>query len=53
MSFCETLLDQVGVAATPGIDFDRAGGNRYVRFSYAGRRQTIEQALERMATFLK
>lgn len=53
MSFCETLLDQAGVAATPGIDFDRAGGNRYVRFSYAGRRETIEQALERMAAFLK
>ena len=53
MSFCETLLDEAGVAATPGIDFDRAGGNRYVRFSYAGKRQTVEMALERMGTFLK
>ncbi len=53
MSFCESLLDQTGVAATPGIDFDRAGGNRYVRFSYAGRRETIEMALERMAGFLR
>lgn len=53
MSFCEALLDEAGVAATPGIDFDRAGGNRYVRFSYAGRRETVEMALERMAGFLK
>jgi aspartate/methionine/tyrosine aminotransferase len=53
MSFCESLLEEAGVAATPGIDFDRAGGNRYVRFSYAGRRETIERALERMAAFLK
>jgi aspartate/methionine/tyrosine aminotransferase len=53
MRFCETLLDQAGVAATPGIDFDRSGGNRYVRFSYAGRRETIELALERMAGFLR
>src|SRR5690554_539813 len=29
MSFCEALLDEAGVAATPGVDFDRAGGNRY------------------------
>jgi aspartate/methionine/tyrosine aminotransferase len=53
MSFCEALLDQAGVAATPGIDFDRAGGNRFLRFSYAGRREDIEMALERMALFLR
>jgi aspartate/methionine/tyrosine aminotransferase len=53
MSFCESLLERAGVAVTPGIDFDRAGGNRYVRFSYAGRRATIDMALERMAGFLK
>ena len=53
MSFCETLLDEAGVAVTPGIDFDRAGGSRYVRFSYAGKRETVEVALERMKAFLK
>ncbi|MET3925260.1 aminotransferase class I/II-fold pyridoxal phosphate-dependent enzyme [Devosia sp. 2618] len=53
LSFCETLLDEAGVAVTPGIDFDRAGGNRYVRFSYAGKREQIELALERMRGFLK
>jgi aspartate/methionine/tyrosine aminotransferase len=53
MSFCERLLEEAGVAATPGIDFDRAGGNRYVRFSYAGKAETIEIALERMRAFLE
>jgi len=53
MSFCEALLDEAGVAVTPGIDFDRAGGNRYVRFSYAGTRETIALALERMQAFLR
>jgi aspartate/methionine/tyrosine aminotransferase len=53
MSFCEALLDEAGVAATPGIDFDRAGGNRYVRFSYAGTQETIEMAIERMGRFLQ
>ena len=52
MSFCETLLEEAGVAVTPGIDFDRAGGNRYVRFSYAGKRESVELALERMEKFL-
>ncbi|MGB0111720.1 MAG: aminotransferase class I/II-fold pyridoxal phosphate-dependent enzyme [Ilumatobacteraceae bacterium] len=29
-------LDELGVAATSGIDFDLARGHEYVRFSYAG-----------------
>jgi aspartate/methionine/tyrosine aminotransferase len=53
MRFCERLLDEAGVAATPGIDFDRVGGNRYVRFSYAGTRDSIDMALQRMAAFLR
>ena len=52
LTFCRELLEAAGVAATPGIDFDRANGNRFVRFSYAGSRETMEQALERMRTFL-
>lgn len=53
MSFCQTMLEEAGVAATPGIDFDRVGGGGYVRFSYAGKRDTVELALERMRAFLK
>ena len=53
MRFSLAMIYLGGVPATPGIDFDRSGGNRYVRFSYAGRRETIERALERMSTFLK
>ncbi|MEP7241174.1 MAG: aminotransferase class I/II-fold pyridoxal phosphate-dependent enzyme [Devosia sp.] len=52
LGFCKRMLDEVGVAATPGIDFDRVNGHRFVRFSYAGSRQTMETALERMAKFL-
>jgi aspartate/methionine/tyrosine aminotransferase len=52
MNFCEALLEQAGVALTPGIDFDRVSGQGYVRLSYAGRRETIELALERMGRFL-
>ena len=52
LTFCERLLDEAGVALTPGIDFDRVNGQGYVRLSYAGKRETIELALERMGTFL-
>jgi aspartate/methionine/tyrosine aminotransferase len=52
LSFCKELLQEAGVAATPGVDFDRTNGSRFVRFSYAGSRATIELALQRMAGFL-
>jgi aspartate/methionine/tyrosine aminotransferase len=52
MAFCLRLLDEAGVAATPGIDFDRMDGHRYVRFSFAGATGTIEKALERMKRFV-
>jgi aspartate/methionine/tyrosine aminotransferase len=53
MSFCKELLDVAGVATTPGIDFDRTNGSRFVRLSYAGTTATIEDALERMRGFLR
>lgn len=53
MDFCLTMLDRAGVATTPGIDFDRTNGNGFVRFSYAGKSETVENALDRMRDFLK
>ncbi|WP_395818795.1 pyridoxal phosphate-dependent aminotransferase [Devosia sp.] len=53
LDFCKRLLEQAGVAATPGIDFDRVDGRLFVRFSYAGTRQAMDQALERLAGFVK
>lgn len=50
--FCETMLEQAGVAATPGVDFDRTDGNGFVRFSYAGTKANVEEALERLRRFL-
>jgi aspartate/methionine/tyrosine aminotransferase len=52
MGFCKELLEVAGVAATPGIDFDRVNGDRFVRFSYAGTAATMREALERMRGFL-
>ncbi|ODT75208.1 MAG: 1-aminocyclopropane-1-carboxylate deaminase [Pelagibacterium sp. SCN 64-44] len=52
LHFCETMLEQAGVAATPGVDFDRTDGHGFVRFSYAGTRSSIEEALERLRLFV-
>ena len=35
-AFCRRMLDETGIAATPGTDFDPDRGHRYVRFSFAG-----------------
>jgi aspartate/methionine/tyrosine aminotransferase len=52
LAFCRRMLAEAGVAASPGVDFDRINGNRFVRFSYAGSRQTMEKALDRLKVFL-
>nr|WP_192895638.1 aminotransferase class I/II-fold pyridoxal phosphate-dependent enzyme [Arsenicitalea aurantiaca] len=52
LDFCMRLLDETGVASTPGIDFDRTDGKRYLRFSFAGSPETMDKALQRIAGFV-
>jgi aspartate/methionine/tyrosine aminotransferase len=42
-------LDELGVAATPGVDFDLARGHEYVRFSYAGTGADMAAACDLLA----
>jgi aspartate/methionine/tyrosine aminotransferase len=51
MTLCNRWLDELGVATTPGLDFDLARGHRYVRFSYAGSLDHIEQACDLLANW--
>ncbi|MBM3502723.1 MAG: aminotransferase class I/II-fold pyridoxal phosphate-dependent enzyme [Alphaproteobacteria bacterium] len=51
--FCRQLLEETGVAITPGVDFDIDEGSAYVRLSYAGSEATITEASMRLATWLK
>jgi len=44
-ALCRTLLDEAGVAITPGVDFDAARGNRFVRFSFAESTRDMASAL--------
>jgi aspartate/methionine/tyrosine aminotransferase len=47
-AFCERMLREVGVAVSPGVDFDRTRGGRFVRFSYCGPEQDMRTAAERL-----
>ncbi len=52
MAFCHRLLAETGVATAPGVDFDTAVGNRFVRLSFAGSPAEVSEALERLAAWL-
>jgi aspartate/methionine/tyrosine aminotransferase len=52
LSFCSKLLGHTGVAIAPGIDFDPARGNRFVRLSFAGPTSDIEEGLRRIGHWL-
>jgi aspartate/methionine/tyrosine aminotransferase len=47
-AFCARMLQEVGVAVSPGVDFDRTRGNRFVRFSYCGPEEDMRAAAERL-----
>ena len=48
LEFCRRMLHEVGVAATPGIDFDAGRGHHFVRFSFAGATEQMAAAAERL-----
>ena len=45
-SLAAEWLRELGVAATPGIDFDPVDGHRYMRFSFCGAPETMHGALD-------
>jgi aspartate/methionine/tyrosine aminotransferase len=47
-ALAKELLDNAGVAVTPGVDFDAECGNRFLRFSYAGRTADMAEASRRL-----
>ncbi|MFM7346450.1 MAG: aminotransferase class I/II-fold pyridoxal phosphate-dependent enzyme [Tagaea sp.] len=46
--FCRRMLDEAGVAATPGKDFDPARGHWTLRFSFAGTMDDMREAAARL-----
>jgi aspartate/methionine/tyrosine aminotransferase len=48
VAFTREMLQETGVAATPGVDFDAERGNRFVRFCYAGTTADMAEAARRL-----
>jgi aspartate/methionine/tyrosine aminotransferase len=48
LAFTKEMLAEIGVAATPGVDFDAERGSRYVRFCYAGTTAEMAEAARRL-----
>ncbi len=46
-------LEEIGVAATPGIDFDPAQGHRFVRFSYSESTADVAEAVRRIGEWVR
>ena len=52
-AFAKQMLEQAGVAATPGLDFDPVHGRSFVRFCYARSAEEMHQAVKRIADWLR
>ncbi|HEU4380897.1 MAG TPA: aminotransferase class I/II-fold pyridoxal phosphate-dependent enzyme [Hyphomicrobiaceae bacterium] len=48
VAFTREMLADLGIAATPGVDFDAERGGRYVRFCYAGTTADMAEAARRL-----
>jgi aspartate/methionine/tyrosine aminotransferase len=51
-TFAQDLLNEAGVAITPGMDFGSNQPERYVRFSYANEIENLKEAVRRLQQFL-
>jgi aspartate/methionine/tyrosine aminotransferase len=52
-AFCRRMLTEIGIAATPGRDFDPIHGNDWLRLSFAGSAEDIIEAARRMRGWLR
>lgn len=52
-AFAYDLLEQAGVAVTPGRDFGANKPERHVRFAYTTSLEKLEQGVERLAAYLQ
>jgi aspartate/methionine/tyrosine aminotransferase len=51
-TFATRMLEEAGVAATPGVDFDPVRGKHFLRLCYAGSRDDMHEAVERIGNWL-
>jgi aspartate/methionine/tyrosine aminotransferase len=51
--FAKRMLEEAGVAATPGVDFDPQRGQNFLRLCYAGSRDEMHEAVQRIGEWLR
>ena len=52
LNFCKRVLNEAGVAITPGLDFDQNRGSNTIRFSYARSTENIIEGARRIKEFM-
>jgi aspartate/methionine/tyrosine aminotransferase len=52
-AFARDLLEQAGVAITPGIDFGSNAPERHVRFAYTNSLERLQEGVRRIGEFLR
>jgi aspartate/methionine/tyrosine aminotransferase len=53
VAFCKRMLEEAGVATTPGLDFDPVEGAHHMRLSFAGSEEDCREAVRRLAAWLR
>jgi aspartate/methionine/tyrosine aminotransferase len=52
-ALCEIWLDELGVAVTPGIDFDPNRGDRFIRISFSESTEEVTEAMGRLVEWVR
>lgn len=52
VDFCRRMLAEIGIACTPGTDFDPSRGNASIRLSFAGAEDDMADACRRLKDWL-
>ncbi|MCG6935285.1 MAG: pyridoxal phosphate-dependent aminotransferase [Proteobacteria bacterium] len=50
--FATTLLEEIGVAVTPGLDFGNNQPEKHLRFAYTTSRERLEEGVQRLKAYL-
>ncbi|WP_425550003.1 pyridoxal phosphate-dependent aminotransferase [Actinomycetospora chlora] len=48
LAFGRRILDETGVAVAPGVDFDPVDGHTWIRLSFAGATEDVQEGLDRL-----
>ncbi len=52
-AFCQKMLREAHICAVPGLDFDKAQGGRFIRFSFCGSYAHMQQATQRLGQWMR